>query len=378
MRVAIDLTALLPRATGVDTYLKHLVIHLGHIDHDNRYVIFMNYEDRRLFDGMLPQNFAVLPLCLRPRPARLLFQQIGLPTAARALGSEVVHSPSFFMPFYRGRQRHLLTVYDMTFFSLPHCHTPLHRSTPFRRMVSWSIRHADQISVPSRATQQAILDLMPEVSPERIRVIRPGISEEFTPEALGKVQAEIRRLGALWPYILYVGTIEPRKNLQRLVESYRRLIAGREIDEHLVLAGPLGWDAEALLRQVDAPELRDRVHLLGYMPQSDLPWLYRGAKVFVYPSLQEGFGFPPLEAMACGVPTIASLTSSLAENLQGAVELVPPTDGEALTWAMRRLLCDEHLRAERREQGLARAAQFRWQEAAQQTLRCYQDLAAGG
>jgi alpha-1,3-rhamnosyl/mannosyltransferase len=378
MKVAIDLTALLPKATGVDTYLKHLVIHLGQIDHDNRYVIFTNYEDRRFFDDVLPQNFAVVPLCLRPRLARLLFQQIGVPAAARALGSEVVHSPSFFMPLYRGRQRHLLTVYDMTFFTLPHCHTPLRRSAPFRKMVSWSIRHAHLISVPSRSTQQEILNLMPEVSPERIRVITPGISEEFRPEALSKVQAELRRLGALWPYILYVGTIEPRKNLQRLVETYRQLIAGGEIDEHLVLAGPLGWDSEALLLQLGSPELRDRVHLLGYIPQSDLPWLYRGAKLFVYPSLQEGFGFPPLEAMACGVPTIASLSSSLAENLQGAAELVPPTDGEALTLAMRRLLRDEQLWAERREQGLARAAQFRWEEAAQQTLRCYQDLAASG
>ncbi len=119
MRVAIDLTALLPEATGVDIYLKHLVLYLGQLDHNNRYTLFVNYEDRHLFDDLLPHNFAVVPLCLRSRSVRLLFQQVMLPVAARAWGIEVLHSPSFLMPFYRGRPRHLLTVYDMTFFSLP-------------------------------------------------------------------------------------------------------------------------------------------------------------------------------------------------------------------------------------------------------------------
>jgi alpha-1,3-rhamnosyl/mannosyltransferase len=179
-----------------------------------------------------------------------------------------------------------------------------------------------------------------------------------------------------WPYILYVGTIEPRKNLPCLVESYRQLIAKGDIREHLILAGRQGWDYQALLAQVNSPALRGRVLLPGYVPQGDLPWLYAGARLFVYPSLQEGFGFPPLEAMACGVPTIASLSSSLAENLRGAAELVPPDDGEALTAAMRRLLEDEQLHAQYRTLGLARAAQFRWEETARQTLNCYKALAA--
>lgn len=377
MRVAIDLTALLPEATGVDIYLKHLVLYLGQLDHNNRYTLFVNYEDRHLFDDLLPHNFAVVPLCLRSRPVRLLFQQVVLPVAARAWGIEVLHSPSFLMPFYRGRPRHLLTVYDMTFFSLPQHHTALRRSAPFRRMVSWSIQRTDLVSVPSQFTQQEILDLMPEVSPDRIRVITPGIGEEFRPEVKEKVRHEARRLGAFWPYILHVGTIEPRKNLQCLVESFRQLIAEGRRGEHLVLAGRLGWDYKALLRQLDAPELRGRVHLFGYIPGSDLPWLYRGADLFVYPSLREGFGFPPLEAMACGVPTIASFSSALAENLRGAAELVLPDDGDALTAAMGRLLSDEQLRARHREQGLARAAEFRWEETARQTLRCYQQLAYG-
>lgn len=148
-----------------------------------------------------------------------------------------------------------------------------------------------------------------------------------------------------------------------------------EIEEHLVLAGGLGWGYQDLLKQLESPELQGKVHLRGYVPQEELPWLYAGAKMFVYPSLQEGFGFPPLEAMACGIPTISSLSSSLAENLQGAAELVPPEDIEALTDAMRRLLQDESLRAKRREQGLERAAKFRWEKTARQTVNCYVTVA---
>src|SRR5215510_14582710 len=122
MNVAIDLTALLPEATGVDNYLVRLVVHLSRIDHANHYTLFINYADLGQFRGRLPSNFAIIPCAIRPRPVRLLFQQLGLPVAARLLGVEVIHSPSFIMPFHKGGQRHLLTIYDMTSFSLPECH----------------------------------------------------------------------------------------------------------------------------------------------------------------------------------------------------------------------------------------------------------------
>ena len=377
MHVVIDLTALLPEPTGVDTYLRQLVLHLGLIDHDNHYTILVNYEDRRLFDGVLPRNFAIVPLCFRPRPIRLLLQQVVLPAVARWCGVDVVHSPSFIMPFYRGRPRHVLTVYDMTSFSLPHCHTPLHRSGIYRRAVLASIRRADLVTVPSRFTQQAILNLVPELPPGRVCTIAPGIGEEFRVCHSQQIREVLDRHRLPDSYILYVGTIEPRKNLERLVEGYRRLIATGTISEHLVFAGRSGWGHNRLLAQLNSSDLRGRVHLTGYVTQSDLLCLYAGATLFVYPSLEEGFGFPPLEAMACGVPTISSLSSALAENLEGAAELVPPDDVEALTDAMRRLLQDASLRAKCREQGLERAAQFRWKETARQTLSCYSRLASG-
>jgi glycosyltransferase involved in cell wall biosynthesis len=375
MRIAIDLTALLPEASGVDNYLTQLVLHLGRVDHDNQYKVFVNYEDRNLFTGVLPRNFTVVPFCLRPRPIRLLFQQLALPVAAMRWGADVVHSPSFIKPLFRGKARHVVTVHDMTFFSLPDCHTSLRRSFLYKRAVLDSIRRADLVIVPSCATLRHIARVMPEFSLDCARVIPQGVGDEFHVYPPEEVRESIRRLQLPSSYILYVGTIEPRKNLPRLVESYRRLVANDKIAEHLVLVGRLGWNYEDLFSQLDAPELRGRVHMMGYVSQRDLPWFYAGAKLFIYPSLQEGFGFPPLEAMACGVPTISSNSSSLMENLEGAAELVPPDDVAALTSVMSRLLYDESLQAKYKALGLARAARFRWVETARQTLNCYCALA---
>jgi len=374
VHVAIDLTSLLPDATGVDNYVTSLVTALGKVDHVRPYTVFVNHEDRRLLDGRLPPNFTVIPACLRPRPARLLFQQIVLPAAAKWRRVDVVHSPAFLMPFYRGTQRHVLTVYDLSFFTHPQCHIPLRRNPFYRRAIVESIRRADLVTVPSRFTRQQIIDLVPGAHADRIRVVTPGISDEFRPGAARELR------GAAHPplpssYILFVGTIEPRKNLLRLVESYRRLIKDTTVVEHLVLAGRLGWDYDELLRLVASPELSGRVHLAGYVEQRELPGLLTGARLFVYPSLEEGFGFPPLEAMACGVPTISSSSSSLAENLEGAADLVDPADTEALAAGMRRALHDEAHRATRIAQGLARASQFRWEETARRTIACYEELA---
>lgn len=375
MRIAIDLTALLPEASGVDNYLTQLVLHLGRVDHDNQYKVFVNYEDRNLFTGVLPRNFTVVPFCLRPRPIRLLFQQLVLPVAAMRWGADIVHSPSFIKPLYRGNIHHVVTIHDMTFFSLPDCHTLLRRSFLYKCAVLDSIRRADLVIVPSRATLQHIARVMPELSLDCIRVIPEGIGDEFHVYPLEEVRESIRRLQLPSSYILYVGTIEPRKNLPRLVESYRRLVANDKITEHLVLVGRLGWNYKDLLLQLDTPELRGRIHMMGYVSQRDLPWFYAGAKLFVYPSLEEGFGLPPLEAIACGIPTISSNSSSLAENLEGAAELVPPDDEAALTLVMRRLLRDESLRQKCKASGLMRAAQFRWVETARQTLNSYYTLA---
>lgn len=372
MRIAIDVTALLPQMTGIDTYLKHLVLHLSKVDQRNQYMIYHNHEDRRFFAENLPENFSHTSLSARSRPIRLISQQILLPAAVSGWKADVVHSPSFIMPYIRGAARHVLTVHDMTSFSHPHCHIMLRRSLLYRRMVLASLRRTDVVIAPSRATRQAILEFLPDLRTDRIHVTVPGISEEFRLCDPASVQEVVTRLTLPQPYILYVGTLEPRKNLPALVESYRRLVEAGAIKEHLVLAGKLGWGYEALLKQMQAPALRGKVHLAGYVDQQDLPAVYAGSRLFVYPSLHEGFGFPPLEAMACGVPVISTLSSSLVENLEKAAELVAPDDIVGLADAIRRLLTDDALRATRRTQGLEQASHYRWDQTARETLKSYQ------
>jgi alpha-1,3-rhamnosyl/mannosyltransferase len=371
LKVGIDLTALMREPTGVDVSLKGLVRGLAAIDRDTRYTIFLNYEDRHAFDGTLSPNFATASFSLRTRVSRLAFQQAILPVAARALRLDVVHSPSFIMPMIRGRQRHVLTIHDMTSFSLPSLHIPLRRSSGYRQAVLASIRRADVVTTPSSFVRDAVLRYVPDLPSERVRIVPWGIDDVFKPRPEVEAPRELAHLNLPWPYILFVGTIQPRKNLSGLLAGYRQLLASGDIAEHLVLAGPLGWDYHEVIAAFSAPGLAGRVHHLGFVSDKDLPWLYAGARLFVYYSLEEGFGFPPLEAMASGIPTVASRSSALMEFLDGAAELVPLDTPDGLAAAMHKLLTDDRERERRRTLGLARAAQFRWQKTAACMGACY-------
>lgn len=374
LRVAIDLTALLPRRTGVDTYLLELVKHLAKIDRQNLYTLFVNVADRVHFDGTLGANMNVRALSGRPKPLRLAFQQCVLPVASALAGFDVIHSPSFLLPLWRGRARHLLTVHDMTFFTRPALHNRLHRSSLFRRAVRMSIRRANMVNVPSNAVRRDLLRLIPEVPSDRVRVTPWGIHPRFCIAAQSEVSVEVARLGLPQPYILSLGTIEPRKNQLAILEAFRLLIASGETRLHVVLAGGRGWNTRAVMDAADSPDLRERIHVLGYVPDEALPWLYRGASLFVYPSIDEGFGFPPLEAMACGTPVIASRGSSLEENLRGAACLVSPGSSKELADAISELIGDPVRRESLAQAGRERAARFRWEDTARLLLSCYESL----
>jgi len=374
LRVAIDLTALLPRRTGVDTYILELVKHLAKIDGENQYTLFVNVADRKHFDGKLGDNMTVRAWSGRPRVLRLAFQQCALPVASALADFDVIHSPSFLLPLWRGRARHLLTVHDMTFFTRPALHNRLHRSSLFRRAVRMSIRRAHMVNVPSEAVRRDVLRLIPDVSSDRVRVTPWGIHPRFCLAPQSQVSAEVARLGVPQPYVLSLGTIEPRKNQLTILEAFRRLVASGETRLHLVLAGGLGWNTRAVMRAAVSPDLRERIHVLGYVSDEALPWLYRGASLFVYPSIDEGFGFPPLEAMACGVPVIASAGSSLEENLRGAAVLVSPSDSDALADVMRELMADTVRRESLAQLGRERATTFRWEDTARLLLSCYEAL----
>jgi glycosyltransferase involved in cell wall biosynthesis len=365
MKVAIDLTALRPRPSGVDRYLVQIVHHLARIDRDTRYTILLNYEDRHVFRGALPANFRTLLLCLRPRTARLLFQQFLLPVAAASMGVDVVHSPAFLAPRWRGTQRHLVTAHDMTFFSMRHVHSPLHQNGVFRWAVRESLLRAHLIAVPSHWARQDLLAVLPEVPPARVRVTPYGIDASFHPASPAEVRRHVRRLGLPDPYILYVGNIEPRKNLPVLLASYGRLAETGAVSEHLVIAGHRHWGAAEILQTCDRPPFRGRVHVTGFIQPADLPWVYRGARLFVYPSFAEGFGFPPLEAMSAGVPVVTTATGSLPEVAGPGADLVPVGDADALAAGLARVLSDDEHRRDLVARGHEVAARHSWDTTAE-------------
>lgn len=375
--MGIDVTSLCRQHVGVDNYVKNLVLQLGRVDSEGRYFLFANIEDRAFLREALPLSFSVLPVATRARPTRLAFQQVGLPALASAMRLDVVHSPSQLMPIVRGTPRHLLTVHDLTQLSLPECHTRLRRSWAFRRGIEASVSRADLIVVPSEHVRSDLRATF-GVPADRVHTIPEGVGAEFSPATADDGGPGLASLGIDRPYVLFLGTLEPRKDLELLLDAYLRISDNGDTPEQLVIAGKAGWGVEEVIARAGRPELRGRVRTMGFVDPELLPALYAQARAFVYPSKQEGFGLPPLEAMASGVPTVATDTSALAENLDGAAELVPVGDAVALASALRRVLRDDPLRERLREHGFQRAARFRWEITARATLERYRALAELG
>jgi glycosyltransferase involved in cell wall biosynthesis len=282
----------------------------------------------------------------------------------------LLHAPDFVLPPTHKGVRTILTVHDLSFVRVPES-APERLREYLNQVVPRSVRRADLILADSQATRQDLIAIY-HTPPEKVSVLYSGVDDRFYPiedsTHLSKVRA---RYGIGGPYIFSVGTVQPRKNYGRLVEAFHRL---NQRDLKLVIAGGKGWLDDPLMRQVEALGLSERVRFLGFVPDDDLPALYSGAWVFAFPSLYEGFGLPPLEAMACGVPVVASNTSSMPEVVADAGLLVDPLDVDALTDALRRALDDQALRIRLINRGQLRVQAFSWDKAARQLREHYTAL----
>jgi glycosyltransferase involved in cell wall biosynthesis len=302
-----------------------------------------------------------------------LWQQLRLPLPADFVTGpiDLFYSPDFVLPPLRRATRAVLTVHDLTFLRHPETFPPkLHAY--LKRAVPRSIRRADHVLADSEATREDLIALL-DVPPAKITPLYCGVTARFTSEAAPGERERLQRRYQIddAPYILAVGTIQPRKNYRRLMEACDPIAAEHNLS--LVLAGQTGWMAEPIAA---AAAKRPYVHLMGYFEDEDLPALYRQAAVLAFPSLYEGFGLPPLEAMACGTPVVASNASSVPEVVGDAALSVDPLDVEGLTAALRRALDDADLRTQLREAGLAQAATFTWPDAARAWLDLIDQLDA--
>ena len=280
---------------------------------------------------------------------------------------DVFHATNHMFPFRLRTARTVLTIHDITILLFPEWH-PADRLAMMGPALAPAAARADRIVVPSHHTRNDVLERL-SVAPERVVVVPGGIDPIFRPQPESEVATRLAPLG-LRPreYLLFLGTIEPRKNLTRLLQAMES--AGPEVGV-LVLAGGRGWNnapiRDAMTRLARAGRIRD----LGYVDDDLRRPLLSGARGFVYPSLYEGFGLPPLEAMACGTPVLTSSVSALPEVMGDAALYVDPTDVAALAEALTRIWRDETLRAELRTRGLARATTFSWDRTARLTLDVY-------
>jgi glycosyltransferase involved in cell wall biosynthesis len=369
LRVAVDATAVPARLTGAGVYTSRLLAALARRD-DVDLDVFAAPGSAGLLAGPGLRLHQVAA-ARSGRPARIAWSRLAAGRAARAAGARVLHGVHYELPLRgTGGLAQVVTVHDLTVVTHAEWHEPS-KVWYFRRAMRHAVAAAERVVCVSAATARDATRHL-GVPPERIDVTPLGTDLAPAPEAA--VHDLRDRLGLTGPYLLGLGTLEPRKDLPTLVRAFAAL-AG-ELPHTLVLAGLAGWGSGALAEAVAASGVADRVLLPGYVPEADKAALFTGADLFVYPSRYEGFGLPVLEAMACGVPVLTTTGGSLPEVAGDAALLVDPGEPDLLAGAMARLLGDPAARARLARRGRARAAARTWERCAALTADAYRRAAA--
>ncbi|MBN2311556.1 MAG: glycosyltransferase family 4 protein [Candidatus Hydrogenedentes bacterium] len=300
---------------------------------------------------------------------RIRYDQFGFPREAAQRGAHLVHYPAN-VGCIRGRCNQIVSLHDLSFYRHP-AWFGFERALYYRYAVSRSARRAAHLLTGSHAAAHDIQEFL-GIPAERITVIPDGVDERFQP-ASDDAQAAVRVKHALPErFFLYVGTHEPRKNLDRLIRAWSSIAGACPLD--LVLAGRSGWKTSPIRAEAARSPFTHRIHFPGFIDDADLPALMSAADAFVYPSLYEGFGIPVLEAMACGTPVLTSDAPSLPEVAGDAALLVAPEQDEAIAGGLSRLAGDDALCAALRAKGLARAAQYSWKRTAEATVAAYRKI----
>ncbi len=367
MRIGIDARMTHYRRAGISQYTLQLIEGLARCDTDDEFVIL---QSRKSKEPILERPNFVTRRLYTPSHHRL--EQVFLPLEITHLRMDVLHSTDFIPPFRRNC-RSVITVHDLVFLMYPDLLTK--ESARYYGQIDQAVRHTDAIIAVSQATKMDVIRLL-GVPEKKITVIYEAASPIFRPLNREEVAERVReRFGLDSDFLLFVSTIEPRKNVPNLLRAFRLLLDNYHPKAKLVLAGEKGWLFQDVFELADKLNLREDALFLGRVSTEELLWLYNGARALVAPSLYEGFGLPPLEAMACGTPVITSNLSALPEVVGDAGVLVDPKDVDALAVAMWRILSDEPLRASLISKGFKRAAVFSWEKAAQETWALYHSLA---
>ena len=364
MRVGIDARLSYHQPAGISRYTKHLIEELAHLDRESAYTVFQHRKQRDpLADA---PNFQRRTL-FAPVHSRVEQSMLAAELSFHSL--DLLHSTDFIPPLHSSIPS-VITVHDLAFLRWPHFLTENHAS--YYSQIDKAVEHARHIIVPSESTKNDVVGQL-GASPKKISIIYEAAAPHYCPLSQEQCRTAMQaKYGIPEKYIFFVSTIEPRKNIEGLLDAFHHLRKYYGVDDTgLVLAGKPGWLYEEIYRRVEQLDLGRSTYFIGRVPDEDLHQLFVGARCHVHPAFYEGFGLSPLEAMACGTPTIVSNTSSMPEVVGDAGLIVDPSNREEIAVAMHRLLTEEPLHQELSQKGLQRASVFSWSRAALETLDVY-------
>jgi len=367
MRIAIDARKL--RDFGIGTYIRNILIELSRLDRETEYVVLCRPDDLESGD-VLGRNFRMVP---ETAPTYSIAEQFKIPLSLAREGVQLVHEPHYVLPPLL-RCRSVVTIHDCIHLMFPE-YLPNRLAYYYAKSSMWAAsRKSDRILTVSEASKRDILRFF-DVPPEKVVVIYNAIDERFlapaNPERMDLVK---KRYQLDHPFVLYVGNIKPHKNIERLIASFARARGQCSDDLKLIIIGDEISKYPGLRQQVHRHKIDKHVRFLGFQPMETLAAFYRLARAFVFPSLYEGFGLPPLEAMACGAPVVTSNVSSLPEVSGGAALLVDPYDEDAIAAGIVRAVTDDAMRAELIEKGRQRARTFSWKQSVQRIHEIYMQV----
>lgn len=376
-RIGIDVTSALTQDAGIGRYTRELV----------KAIVVNNNEDEfTLFSAKLPQDRLVemsMPSSKNVRYKQIpltekwlyrLWYRLKVPISVQNFTGplDLFHSPDFVLPPISRKIPTLLTVHDLSFVHYPETFTSA-LVTYLNRIVPWSIKRATHILADSLSTKEDLVRYW-NVPEDKVTVLYSGVGDQFKPVTDPKSIKRVRKKYGLGndPYFLAVGTLQPRKNYRMLIRAFRPVT--ERFPHKLLIAGGKGWMHDEILDEVKNQELEQRVHVLGFVEEADLPALYSAATIFAFPSLYEGFGLPILEAMACGVPVMAADASCVPEVVGDAGVLLPASDASSWSKAMIEIIEDMSRRTKLVGAGFLRAREFTWSRSARELVAIYNQL----
>jgi len=356
--------------TGVPNYAYHLIAQMNNMSTQDISLSLIDYRRSEL-DTIFPSLNKINVPNKYSKISKMYLWYMSLPADfnANAYDFDIVHNP-FQIPTFKKFKKHnyVFSIHDITPIKFSSTHS-LRRAMIYRTFLPKTLRSADLLISGSQNTKTDVVNSF-NISPEKIQVIPYGVDDIYRPTGIAEQSVTRDKYRITDPFILYVGTLEPRKNIPLLLKAFSKIKS--QGDKHkLVIVGKQGWKHKVIYDLIEHLHLRNDVIFTGYVPEVELPYLYGAADVFVYPSIYEGFGLPPLEAMACGTPVITSNTSSLPEVVGDAGIMIDPYDVDGLVQAMHSILRDDTLKQELSKKGLERARKFSWVRCAKSTFQAY-------